>query len=319
MPLLNAEQELDLGRRIALGQKAVEVLARCSGNPELNHPCREQMVIAALDGEAARAHLVLANLRLVVSIAKRYLRTGLFLGDLAQEGNCGLIRAAEKFDYRKGFKFSTYATWWIRQAISRSIVEHSRPIRIPAYLADQVRKHAQLRQQLQQQTGREPSAEEVALGMGLISEEGKAIITQARQEGTDVPADLREELRRAVARVELLTMVSQEPLSLEAPIMEGEDNVIGDFVSDVQGAGLLESASQTMLEEQMRVVLGELDEREREVLELRFGLLGEPPRTLEDIGEVMGVSRERVRQIEGKALRKLRQPARSSRLRDYLS
>jgi RNA polymerase primary sigma factor len=313
--LLTAEQEVILGRLITMGQEAHAELRRTSVSPAR----RRRLTRQVQRGEEARAMLVRANLRLVVSIAKRYLGTGLSLGDLIQEGSFGILRAAEKFDYRRGFKFSTYATWWIRQSITRAITEHSRAIRLPAYMADQVRRQGHLRQQLQQTMGREPTSEEVALELDLITAEDRTAIELARRGGKDLPSGLRDELRRAVARVELLAQVAQEPLSLEAPVGEGEDNVIGDYLGDGQSATLLDSASQTLLEDQMRGVLEELSERERVVLEMRFGLNGSAPRTLEDIGEVMGVSRERVRQIEAKALRKLRQPSRSNRLRDYLS
>ena len=314
VPLLTAEEELSLGRRITEGQEAHKRL-RIYPRGCIE---RRRLQRRVTRGETARIQLVRANLRLVVSIAKRYLGTGLSLGDLVQEGSFGLLRAAEKFDYQRGFKFSTYATWWIRQAINRAITEHSRAIRLPAYMADQVRRHGHLRQRLQQTMGREPTSEELALEMDLISPDDRAAIEDARRGGGCLPSCLKEELRRAIAKVELLSQVAQEPLSLEAPVAEDEENVIGDFLGDSQSATLLDSASQTLLEDQMRSVLGELADRERQVLAMRFGLNGEQPRTLEDIGVVLGVSRERVRQIEAKALRKLRQPSRSNRLKDYL-
>ncbi|MGI6209634.1 MAG: sigma-70 family RNA polymerase sigma factor [Anaerolineae bacterium] len=321
VPLLTPEQEAELGRRIQQGQRALRQLRdspRSSGEG-LDPARRSDLERAVAEGEQARVHLIRANLRLVVSIAKRYTGTGLFLGDLVQEGNFGLLRAVEKFDYRRGFKFSTYATWWIRQAINRSVSEHGRVIRLPAHMADQVRRHARTRQRLQQALGREPTAEEVALEMGLLSEEDQAAIREARRQGSPLSRRLRTELRRACAKVELLAQVSQDPISLEAPVGEDGGSVIGDFVSDTQASSLIESASRSLLEHHLRDVLDELSQREREVLEMRFGLNGEPARTLEDIGVTMGISRERVRQIEGKALRKLRQPSRSNRLKDYLS
>jgi len=314
VPLLTAEEELSLGRRITEGQeghKRLRLYPRgCVERRRLERRVRR--------GEEARVRLVRSNLRLVVSIAKRYLGTGLSLGDLVQEGSFGLLRAAEKFDYQLGFKFSTYATWWIRQAINRAITEHSRAIRLPAYLADQVRRHGSMRQRLQQAMGREPTTEELALEMDLLTPDDRAAIEEARRSGRCLTSFLKQELRRAIAKVELLTQVAQEPLSLEAPVAEGEENVFGDFLGDSQSATLLESASHSLLEEQMRNVLNELGAREHQVLRMRFGLNGEQPRTLEDIGAELGVSRERVRQIEAKALRKLRQPSRSNRLKDYL-
>ncbi len=255
----------------------------------------------------------------MVSIAKRYMGTRVFLGDLIQEGNFGLMRAVEKFDYRRGFKFSTYATWWIRQAINRAVTDHSRAIRLPAHMADQVRRYARTRTQLQQALGRDATAEEVAIAMGMLPLDNQEALEEARRLGMALSAELKADVRKACARVEQLAQVSQDPVSLEAPVGEDGGTCIGDFVSDGQAVGLVESASRTMLENHLRDVLGELSDREREVLEMRFGLNGEPPRTLEDIGVVIGVSRERVRQIECRALRKLRQPSRSNRLRDYLS
>ena len=315
VPLLTAEEEVVLGKRIVQGQEACRRLSACPQVPDGGQDLGRQ----ARQGEEALVQLVRSNLRLVVSIAKRYFSTGLSLGDLIQEGNFGLLRAAEKFDYLRGFKFSTYATWWIRQAINRAITEHSRAIRLPAYIADQVRKHRNLHLRLQQALGREPSSEELAVEMDLLSSSDKDAIEEVRRSGHDLPAGPKERLRRAIARVELLTQVAQEPLSLEAPVAEDGENVVGDFLGDSSAIALVDSASRTLLEGQVRDVLGELQDRERQVLAMRFGLNGEQPRTLEDIGDILGVSRERVRQIEAKALRRLRQPARLNRLRDYLS
>jgi len=315
VPLLTAEEELELGRLISEGQQATRDLSGCDKGSEKEGALQR----CALTGEEARVRMVRANLRLVVSIAKRYVGSGLALGDLIQEGNFGLLRAAEKYDYRRGFKFSTYATWWIRQAINRAITEHARAIRLPAYMADQLRRHGHLRQRLQQSMGREPTAEELALEMELLPAEDRAAVEEARREGRALAPDLREELRRAVARVELLSQVAQEPISLEAPVSDDDDNLIGDFLGDSDSTPLIDCASRALLGDQMRGVLGELNQRERQVLEMRFGLDGEQPHTLESIGEQLGISRERVRQIEAKALRKLRAPARSAKLRDYLS
>jgi len=236
IPLLTAEQEVVLGRLITSGQAARRELRR-GPLPALR---RQRLVRKVRRGEEARAKLVRANLRLVVSIAKRYVGTGLSLDDLIQEGSFGVLRAAEKFDYRRGFKFSTYATWWVRQSITRAITEHSRAIRLPAYVADQVRRQGHLRQQLQQTMGRDPTSEEIALELDLIAAEDRSAIEQARRGGKGLPSGLREELRRAVARVELVAQVAQEPLSLEAPVGEGEENAIGDFLRDGQSATLID-------------------------------------------------------------------------------
>ncbi len=319
VPLLNATQEAELGRLIRRGQIARRHLDRQLFFTDRDAARRQRLERAVDEGELARVHLIRANLRLVVSIAKRYIGSRVFLGDLIQEGNFGLMRAVEKFDYRRGFKFSTYATWWIRQAINRSVTEHSRAIRLPAHMVDQVRRYARTRTQLQQALGREATAEEVAIAMGILQVDNLEALEEARRRGEALSAALKADVRRACARVELLAQVAQDPVSLEAPVGEDGGACIGDFVSDGQAVGLVESASRNMLEDHLRDVLGELSDREREVLEMRFGLNGEPPRTLEDIGVVIGVSRERVRQIECRALRKLRQPSRSNRLRDYLS
>ncbi len=319
VPLLTAAQEAELGRLIRRGQLARRHLDGDLFLGEQNALRRRKLERAVDEGELARVHLIRANLRLVVSIAKRYMGTRVFLGDLIQEGNFGLMRAVEKFDYRKGFKFSTYATWWIRQAINRAVTEHSRAIRLPAHMADQVRRYARTRSQLQQDLGRDATIEEVAIAMGILPGDDQEALADARRRGVAIPAELKAGVRRACARVEQLAQVAQDPVSLEAPVGEDGGTVIGDFVSDGQAVGLVESASRTLLEDHLRDVLGELSDREREVLEMRFGLSGEPPRTLEDIGVAIGVSRERVRQIECRALRKLRQPSRSNRLRDYLS
>jgi len=319
VPLLTAAQEAKLGRLIRRGQRASRELSERLLLTDSDAILRAKLERAVAEGELARVHLIRANLRLVVSIAKRYASSHALLGDLIQEGNFGLMRAAEKFDYRRGFKFSTYATWWIRQAINRSVTEHSRTIRLPAHMADQVRRYMRCLTELQQVLGREPTTEELAIAMGLVSEADQEAAALARRQGEPLDPDLRVELRHACARVEQLAQIAQDPLSLEAPVGEDGGTVVGDFVSDNQAVGLVESASRALLEDHLRDVLGELSDREREVLEMRFGLNGEPARTLEDIGVSIGVSRERVRQIECRALRKLRQPSRSNRLRDYLS
>jgi RNA polymerase primary sigma factor len=276
VPLLTAEEEIALAKRMERGRLEFQ-----------NHPHCNRRIVE--DGEEAQRKLTEANLRLVVSVAKKYIGRGMSLLDLIQEGNIGLIRAVEKFDYRKGFKFSTYATWWIRQAITRAIADQARTIRIPVHMVETINRLIRISRRLLQELGREPTSEEIALEMQITPEKVREIIK-----------------------------VSQEPVSLETPIGEEEDSHLGDFIEDHSALAPAEAASHQLLKEQVEVVLGGLSERERKVLQLRFGLDDGRSRTLEEVGREFKVTRERIRQIEAKALRKLRHPSRSRKLKDYL-
>ena len=285
--LLTAQEEVSLAKRIEAGVEASDRLEK--GIAKLSDEQLRDLKRLQNDGAMAKRHLVEANLRLVVSIAKRYVGRGMAFLDLIQEGNLGLIRAVEKFDHEKGFKFSTYATWWIRQAITRAIADQARTIRIPVHMVETINKLARIQRQLLQDLGREPTAEEISEQMELP------------------PEKVRE-----------IQKISQEPVSLETPIGEEEDSNLGDFIEDSDAVVPLERASFKLLQEQLESVLHTLSDREKDVIRLRFGLVDGQPRTLEEVGKKFGVTRERIRQIESKTLSKLRHPSRSQKLRDYL-
>lgn len=297
VPLLSADEEIELAQNMEDGAVATEKINVLKGridgaSEEEKAEIKEEIKTLQRDvdkGADAKKRLAEANLRLVVSIAKRYVGRGMLFLDLIQEGNLGLIKAVEKFDYKKGYKFSTYATWWIRQAITRAIADQARTIRIPVHMVETINKLIRVSRQLLQELGREPSPEEIA-----------------------------KEMNMPVERVREILKISQEPVSLETPIGEEEDSHLGDFIKDDNVPVPADAASFTLLKEQLEEVLGTLTEREQKVLTLRFGLEDGRARTLEEVGKEFNVTRERIRQIEAKALRKLRHPSRSRKLKDYL-
>jgi RNA polymerase primary sigma factor len=292
VPLLVAAEEVDLAKRIEAGAEASERLADLDAAGQLGDlPVDEssRLQVRADDGDDAKSALIQANLRLVVSIAKRYVGRGMQFLDLIQEGNMGLMRAVEKFDYTKGFKFSTYATWWIRQAITRSIADQARTIRIPVHMVESINRVHRVQRQMVQQLEREPTVDELAEEVGMTPE-----------------------------RVREIQRISLDPLSLDSPVGEEDDSYLADFIRDDGAEEPDDAATRQMLQNEVRKVLDELNDREKEVVIMRFGLDDEQPRTLEEVGKQFGVTRERIRQIESKTLAKLRHPHRSQKLREYL-
>ena len=285
VPLLTAVQEVELAQRIERGRLAREELARGNVTPRR----RQELQMLIEDGWLAREHLITANSRLVISVAKKYMGRGVPFLDLIQEGNIGLIRAAKKFDYRRGHKFSTYATWWIRQAVTRAIADQGRTIRVPVHMGDQINKLLRVQHQLTQRLGRDPSVEELAVALEVTPQ-----------------------------KVENMIQVARRPLSLETPTDDEEDSVLGDFIEDDEFPAPDETATYNLLREHLESVLDGLPPREVRILQLRYGLLDGQAYTLEEVGRKMGVTRERVRQIEAQALSRLRHPAIRRKLREYL-
>jgi RNA polymerase primary sigma factor len=285
VPLLNQEEELEIAKRIETGREAKKELQQT----RLTAECRTELELAVAAGQAAREHLIKANTRLVVSIAKRYTGHGIALLDLIQEGNLGLMKAVGKYDYTRGFRFSTYATWWIRQTITRSIADQSRTIRLPVHMADRIRHIYKINHELEQKLGRVPSTEELA-----------------------------GELNLSVKKVQWILKVSWLPLSLESPVGDDEESELGMFIEDEFSPTPLQSAYQSMLRDKLAEVLSTLSPREARIIQMRFGLGDGNVYTLEEVGQKFGLTRERIRQIEGKALRRLRHPRRARQLKDYL-
>ena len=312
--LLTQSEERQLAATIMRGLAAWEQLQRDDLDPEQRNLLEAQV----WEGEAAQRRLAEANLRLVVSVAKRYARRGMSFMDLIQEGNVGLLRAVTKFDYRKGFKFSTYATWWIRQAISRAIADQSRTIRVPVHMVESVNRLLRISRELSQSLGREATLEELALQMGMLSQRDYEAAARARSQGSALEGAQCKRVRKATDKVRRLLRVSQEPISLEMPVGAEEGNALADFIEDDSLPEPSVAADLEMLREQVAEILDALSLRERQCLRLRYGLDDGLSLTLEEVGERFGVTRERVRQIEANAMRKLRHPRLSRKLKGYL-
>lgn len=289
VPLLNAAEEVELAKRIEAGLYAQHLLDQGNLDKEKDHAYIRELRIISRDGKHAKNHLLEANLRLVVSLAKRYTGRGMLFLDLIQEGNLGLVRAVEKFDYAKGYKFSTYATWWIRQAITRAMADQARTIRIPVHMVEVINKLARVQRQMLQELGREPTTEELAKELDMTEEK----VVEVQKYG-------------------------REPISLHTPLGEDGDSEFGDLIEDSEAVVPADAVGFTLLQEQLHRVLDTLSEREAGVVSMRFGLTDGQPKTLDEIGKVYGVTRERIRQIESKTMSKLRHPSRSQVLRDYL-
>ncbi|MFN2241150.1 MAG: RNA polymerase sigma factor RpoD [Anaerolineae bacterium] len=287
IPLLTAEQEVSLAKRMEAGRNSKR---RLSNDRNLSYEEREELSAIVRDGKSAQEHLIKANSRLVVSVAKKYVGRGVPFLDLIQEGNIGLIRAVNKFDYRRGYKFSTYATWWIRQAVTRAIADQGRTIRVPVHMYEQINRLARVSRQLVQELGRDPTVDEIAGELGVSPK-----------------------------KVERTIKVSQRPLSLEMPVGEEDDSFLGDFIEDSDAPSPTDQASQQLLRDQIDDIFVSLTPREVRILQLRFGLVDGYSYTLEEVGKKFGVTRERIRQIEAQALGRLRHPSRSRKLRDFLS
>ena len=315
--LISSEEEIRLARAIQGGFEASERLSDPSQS--LSPRERRPLELKVMQGGIAQRRLAEANLRLVVSVAKRYVGRGMSFLDLIQEGNLGLLRAVEKFDFHKGYKFSTYATWWIRQAISRALADQARTIRIPVHMVESINRVARSTRELQQELGRDPTAEEIAVDMDRDGDIEAQVTEEPRINGLPLSPEAKLRLRRAAEKVRQIMNVSQEPMSLETPVGAEENSVLVDFIPDESVASPVDETNRELLREQMQDILSSLSQREREVLALRFGLKDGEARTLEEVGQQFGVTRERIRQIEAKALRKLRHPTRSRRLRDYLT